>query len=229
MNKKTNRLHSSQKNAMLRARNREQIRLYFEQVLNLRNNGEPFPVDLDEVWPLVYSRKDNAVKVLERKFIKDKEFVTQVIENQRFRQLAKSKIGGDFRTVKYKLSIGCMEFLVAREDVEVFAIYREVFHVFSDSLVPIAGVYPVLYQGKVLYPYTLLLKALGYSTRSGSVQSRRRQYPGHFAKYLDRNWVTPEMAKLLVQQHDTRALQEKVKNAQQFLPFKEETFKEKED
>lgn len=41
MNKKSNRLHSSQKNAMLRARNREQIRSYFEQVLNLRNSGEP--------------------------------------------------------------------------------------------------------------------------------------------------------------------------------------------
>lgn len=31
----------------------------------------------------------------------EKKYVTQVIENQRFRQLAESKIGGDFRTVKY--------------------------------------------------------------------------------------------------------------------------------
>lgn len=222
MNKKTNRLHSSQKNAMLRARNREQIRSYFEQVLNLHNCGDPFPVDLDEVWPLVYSRKDNAVKVLERKFVKEEEYISKMIDNQRFRQKAESKTGGDFRTIQYKLSVGCMEFLIAREDTSIFAIYREVFHVFSKSLIPIAGVYPVLLQGKILYPYTPLLKAIGYSTRSGSVQSRRRQYPQHFVKYTDRNWITPEMANLLVQQRETIVLQEKLKHAQQFLPFKED-------
>lgn len=222
MNKKTNRLHSSQKNAMLRARNREQIRSYFEQVLNLRNSGDPFPVDLNDVWPLVYSSKENAVKVLKKKFVKNEEYISEKSDNQRLVQLAESKIGGDFRTIQYNLSVGCMEFLIAREDTAIFAIYREVFYVFSKSLVPIAGVYPILYQGKVLYPYTPLLKAVGYSTRSGSVQSRRRQYPQHFAKYLDRNWITPEMTKLIVQQRNTRVLQEKLKNAQQFLPFKEE-------
>lgn len=208
---------------MLRARNRDQIRSYFEQVLNLRNSGEAFPVDLDEVWPLVYSRKDNAVKVLERKFVKEEEFDVQISNNQRFRQKAESKVGGDFRTVKYKLSVECMEYLIAREDTAIFAVYREVFHIFSKSLSPIAGVFPVLYQGKVYYPYTPLLKAVGYSTRSGSVQSRRRQYPQQFVKYADRNWITPDMANLLVRRHEALVLQQELKKAQPMLPFKEET------
>lgn len=222
MKQKTNRLHSSQKNGALSANNREQIRAYFEQVLKLRNSGEPFPVDLDMVWPLVYASKQKATDILEREYLTGKEYVMQRADSQRFNQKVKSKVGGDFKTVKYHISVECMQYLIARKRRYLFDIYIQVFNLVVDASIPIAGVYPVLLQGKILYPYTPLLKAVGYSTRSGSVQSRRRQYPQHFAKYLDRNWITPEMAKLIVQQRDTRVLQDKVKNAQQFLPFKEE-------
>ena len=92
-----------------------------------------------------------------------------------------------------------------------------------DACTPIAGVFPMLYQGKVYYPYTPLLKAVGYSTRSGSVQSRRRQYPQQFVKYADRNWITPDMANLLVRRHEALVLQQELKKAQPMLPFKEET------
>lgn len=239
MNKKTNRLHSSQKNAMLRARNREQIRSYFEQVLNLRNSGEAYPVKLDDVWTLVYSRKDKAVEVLKAEFYEGIDYITQSADNQRFPQKEGNFhnpqrsdyqrsgqnpqiVGGDFRSKHYFLTAACLEYFIARRVPEVFEVYRKVFHLNIEASTPVAGVYPILYQGKVLYPYTLLLKAIGYSTRSGSVQSRRRQYPQHFMKYTDRNWITPAMAKLLVQQRDTRVLQEQLKDAQQFLPFKEE-------
>ena len=45
----------------------EQILAYLVYVRDLRNSGEAFPVDLDEVWPLVYAQKSNAVKVLKKK------------------------------------------------------------------------------------------------------------------------------------------------------------------
>lgn len=37
------------------------IRLYFEKVLELVKSGEDFPVNLDDVWPLIYSDKGKAV------------------------------------------------------------------------------------------------------------------------------------------------------------------------
>lgn len=40
------------------------IRLYFEKVLELVKSGEDFPVNLDDVWPLIYSDKGKAVRVL---------------------------------------------------------------------------------------------------------------------------------------------------------------------
>lgn len=222
MNKKTNRLHSSQKNAMLRARNREQVRSYFEQVLNLRNSGKPFPVDLDDVWPLVYSRKDNAVKVLTDKFIQDKEFVAQLPDSHRFRQKAEIKDGGDLRTIKYYLSVDCMQYLIAREDRAIFDIYQQVFYLAMDANTPIADVYPLLYQGKIYYPYQQLLKAIGFSGRSGAVQKRKRQYPQHFIKMLGHNLVTPELADILVKQRELFVLQENMRHAQGILQFKEE-------
>lgn len=41
-----------------------EIKAYFIQVLNLSRSKEEFPVNLDEVWPLVYSRRDKAVRAL---------------------------------------------------------------------------------------------------------------------------------------------------------------------
>ena len=40
------------------------IRSYFEKVLNLSKLGDKFPVNLDDVWPLVYSAKEKAVRAL---------------------------------------------------------------------------------------------------------------------------------------------------------------------
>lgn len=40
------------------------IRSYFEKVLELVESGEDFPVNLDDVWPLIYSDKGKAVRVL---------------------------------------------------------------------------------------------------------------------------------------------------------------------
>lgn len=215
-------LHSSRKNAMLRARNRDQIRSYFEQVLNLRNSGEAFPVDLDEVWPLVYGHKKKAVEILKTEFYEDIDYVVKVSDNQRSPQKG-TGIGGDIKSKSYHLTSSCLEYFIARRVPEVFEVYRKVFHLSIDACTPIAGVFPVLYQGKVYYPYTPLLKAVGYSTRSGSVQSRRRQYPQQFVKYADRNWITPDMANLLVRRHEALVLQQELKKAQPMLPFKEET------
>ncbi|MCF0255366.1 MAG: hypothetical protein HUK10_03635 [Bacteroides heparinolyticus] len=217
-------LHSSQKNAMLRARNRDQIRSYFEQVLNLRNSGEAYPVKLDDVWPLVYIRKDAAVETLKTEFYEGIDYVMQRADNQFFRQKRGKLSHTPGRPMEtYFLSSSCLEYFIARRVPEVFEVYRKVFHLSIDACTPIAGVFPVLYQGKVYYPYTPLLKAVGYSTRSGSVQSRRRQYPQQFVKYADRNWITPDMANLLVRRHEALVLQQELKKAQLALPFKEET------
>lgn len=249
-------LHSSRKHAMRVNENREQLRAYFEKVLNLRNSGEPFPVDLDEVWPLAYSRKDHAVRVLLKKFIPNKEYITQKAENQRliqneenavllqvadyqffpqneensskeqttdnqrFRQNAENLLGRP--VVTYKLSTFCLEWLIAREVPEVFEVYQKVFYLMADAMIPINGVFPILYKGQVLYNYNEMLRSISFSTRSGSVSKRKRQFPQHFVKVGPSNYITPHFARYLMKQKEQLLLQQEMKSAQGYLPFAEE-------
>lgn len=51
------------------------IRKYFEKILELNKEEKQFPVDLDDVWMLVYSRKDPAIRDLKEKFIENIDYV----------------------------------------------------------------------------------------------------------------------------------------------------------
>ena len=86
------------------------------------------------------------------------------------------------------------------------------------------GVQGMFYDGKLLYPYSDMLRAIGFSTRSGSVQKRRRNYPQYFIKVFGRNFVTPELVKLLEDERKLIVLRGNMRNVQQFLPFAEEMY-----
>lgn len=42
----------------------QEIKAYFEEVLRMSRDSEEFPVNLDDVWPLVYAEKGKAVRAL---------------------------------------------------------------------------------------------------------------------------------------------------------------------
>lgn len=46
-----------------------EIRRYFMAVLKLSKSDQEFPVNLDDVYPLVYNKKSDAVDVLQKTFI----------------------------------------------------------------------------------------------------------------------------------------------------------------
>ena len=96
------------------------VKDYFQKVFELNESGNEFPVDLDEVWPLAFKRKDHAVRELVGKFIED-------VDYQVFLKNGENLKGG--RPVEeYKISVSCLEYLVARRVREVFEVYRKVFH-----------------------------------------------------------------------------------------------------
>ena len=116
----------------------QDIKAYFEEVLKLSKNSKEFPVNLDEVWPLVYSRKDKAVRAL-----KEGEFFFEGIDYQPLpqngerlnrnplRNDAQRAENGQFNggdKVTYMLSVPCLEFFIARKVRAVFEVYRQVFH-----------------------------------------------------------------------------------------------------
>ncbi|MDR1368821.1 MAG: hypothetical protein LBJ72_01655 [Dysgonamonadaceae bacterium] len=140
---------------------------YFSRVYELSKSGEQFPVDLEMVWPLAYSRKDKCVRALKETGIENVDFQplprngersrngrfagenrvdcrisvpretdVESIDFQRFPQngesLKRSSFGGDQRSIDYRISLPCLEWLIARKVRAVFEVYRQVFHLVTD-------------------------------------------------------------------------------------------------
>lgn len=105
----------------------DEIRKYFIAVLNLSKSKEKYPVNLDDVWMLVYGRKQEAVRAL------TSEIFIQDIDYQLLRQNAQNPKGGR-PTIEYHLSVSCLEYFIARKVRPVFDVYREVFHKTAEVL-----------------------------------------------------------------------------------------------
>lgn len=109
----------------------QEIKAYFEEVLRLSRDSEEFPVNLDEVWPLVYAEKGKAVRALKTNelFVKDVDFILLAQNGKQVENNGKqdNSWGGN-NQVTYMLSIPCLEFFIARKVRPVFEVYRQVFH-----------------------------------------------------------------------------------------------------
>ena len=125
-----------------------EIKAYFIQVLNLSRSKEEFPVNLDEVWPLVFNFRADAVRALAKNnlFVKgiDYQVFSKNAENSDVLFHSKNKsneatsdnaktdkdgrnLGGRPQNT-YMLSVPCLEFFIARKVRPVFEVYRQVFH-----------------------------------------------------------------------------------------------------
>ena len=102
------------------------IRNYFQYLLTLSKSGEAYPVNLEDVFYLVYNKKSDAVESLK----KDNVFL-QGVDYQVLRQNPQNLLGGRPKDV-YKLSIPCLEYFIARKVRPVFEVYRQVVHTTAD-------------------------------------------------------------------------------------------------
>lgn len=99
-----------------------EIRSYFNAILELSKSEKEFPVNLDEVWMLVYNRKEEAVRSLTTS-----NLFMQGVDYQILRRNAENSKRGRPAS-DYYLSVPCLEFFIARKVRAVFEIYRQVFH-----------------------------------------------------------------------------------------------------
>lgn len=125
-------------NQLTKQSSEAEIKAYFCAVLNLAKSNEEFPVNLDDVWPLVYSRKDKAVRALKEgeSFFEGIDYQPLPQNGERLeekplaqngKRLASGKFNGENK-VTYMLSVPCLEFFIARKVRPVFEVYRQVFH-----------------------------------------------------------------------------------------------------
>nr|DAQ83207.1 MAG TPA: AntA/AntB antirepressor [Caudoviricetes sp.] len=97
----------------------EEIKEYFNAILALKEKNELYPVNIDDVWPLVYSERGKATRALKSNFIENEDYIL-------FAQNGKNLNGRP--KDDYKLSLSCFEYFIARKVRPVFEVYRQVFH-----------------------------------------------------------------------------------------------------
>lgn len=119
-------------NQLTKKSSESEIKAYFTEVLKLAQSKEQFPVNLDDVWPLVYTEKGKAVRALKNcdLFIQgiDYQVLRTNAENTKEVFAQNGKNLGGRPTETYYLSLPCLEFFIARKVRPVFDVYREVFH-----------------------------------------------------------------------------------------------------
>ena len=126
-------------NQLTKKSSESEIKAYFEGIAKLMQSNEPFPVNLEDVWQLVYATKGKAVQTLKRSelFI---EGVDYQIFNQKvkksvvFNQEEKNSDSMGRPTQVFMLSVPCLEFFIARKVRPVFEVYRKVFHKVVDTV-----------------------------------------------------------------------------------------------
>lgn len=69
-----------------------EIKQYFNAILKLSKASEEFPVNLDEVWPLVYAAKNKAVEALKENFIEN-------VDYQSLDQKVEREIGASVKSI----------------------------------------------------------------------------------------------------------------------------------
>ena len=133
-------------NQLTKETSQDALRNYFAGVITLSRSNNPFPVDLDDVWPLLYTSKGQAVRELKRKrkegfdfIMKTGEVFTQKGENlssseeEVFDKNVKNlniegKDLGGRPTYKIFLSLHCLQEWVVRKVDGVFEVYLKVFN-----------------------------------------------------------------------------------------------------
>lgn len=101
----------------------DEIKAYFNFVVGVvKTNNDEYPINLDDVWALVYGRKEEAVRAL----TSDTQFMEDV-DYKVLRKNAENSKGGR-PTNGYFLTASCFEYFIARKVRPVFEVYRRVFH-----------------------------------------------------------------------------------------------------
>lgn len=118
----------------------QDIKAYFEEVLRLSKDSKEFPVNLDDVWPLVYSAKEKAVRALKSNdlFLQGIDYQVLATNGENSGVLAQNggKVPNGRPTETYMLSVPCLEFFIARKVRPVFEVYRQVFHKVANGELP---------------------------------------------------------------------------------------------
>lgn len=109
--------------ALAKDSNPELVKSYFTKILELKQSGKEFPINLDDVWPLAYTQKGKALQTLKNDFFEGEDFNLY----QKGKVVKSNELENGVK-IDAKLTVGCLEYFIAKKVKPVFEVYRRVFH-----------------------------------------------------------------------------------------------------
>lgn len=198
----------------------EQLKQYFMGIVELNKSSEEFPINLDDIWPIGYTRKNNAVRDLKNAFYEGEDFIIkkrlQTADSQSLLKFEQQKIGGDFSTKDYFLSVSCAEYLIVRKCRPVFEIYRRVFHKVVNGGIDLMG------MGKY---YTIHEYCQMFGKSKNSFYGLIASYRDEFAMIGSMWYISKSLCKMLEMRNNAErirlSIREKTVKRQLELEFKD--------
>lgn len=198
----------------------EQLKQYFMGIVELNKSSEEYPINLDDIWPIGYTRKNNAVRDLKNAFYEGEDFIIkkrlQSADSQSLLKFEQQKIGGDFSTKDYFLSVSCAEYLIVRKCRPVFEIYRRVFHKVVNGGIDLMG------MGKY---YTIHEYCQMFGKSNNSFYGLIASYRDEFAMIGSMWYISKSLCKMLEMRNNAErirlSIREKTVKRQLELEFKD--------
>lgn len=217
----------------------EQLKQYFMGIVAMNESNEEFPINLDDIWPLGYTRKNDAVRTLRNEFIDGEDFIvkdssqlsdfqrlrknaqqnkqesdfcssdlrskkdfSELSDSQRLLKFEQQKVGGDFRSKRYFLSVSCAEYLIVRKCRPAFEVYRQVFHQVVSGGVSLFGL------GKY---YTLNEYCQMFGKSPNSFYGLMANYREEFAMIGRTYYISKALCKMLEMRNNVERMRTAIK------------------
>lgn len=189
----------------------EQLKQYFMGIVELNKSSEEFPINLDDIWPIAYNRKEEAVRAL----TSEGSGFMQGLDYQFLRKNAENPKGGR-PIIEYFLSVSCAEYLIVRKCRPVFEVYRRVFHQVVDNGIDLMG------MGKY---YTIHEYCQMFGKSKNSFYGLIASYRDEFAMIGSMWYISKSLCKMLEMRNNAErirlSIREKTVKRQLELEFKD--------
>lgn len=193
----------------------EQLKQYFMGIVELNKSSEEFPINLDDIWPIAYNRKEEAVRAL----TSEGSGFMQSLDYQFFRKNAENYKGHTpgRPTKEYYLSVSCAEYLVVRKCRPAFEVYRRVFHQVVSNGIDLMG------MGKY---YTITEYCQMFGKSKNSFYGLMASYREEFAMIGRIYYISKALCKMLEMRNNAErirlSIREKTVKRQLELQFEED-------
>lgn len=189
----------------------EQLKQYFMGIVELNKSSEEFPINLDDIWPIAYNRKEEAVRAL----TSEGSGFMQGLDYQFLRKNAENPKGGR-PIIEYFLSVSCAEYLIVRKCRPVFEVYRRVFHQVVNNGIDLMG------MGKY---YTIHEYCQMFGKSKNSFYGLIASYRDEFAMLGSMWYISKSLCKMLEMRNNAErirlSIREKTVKRQLELEFKD--------